>query len=86
MSDKPKLVVDNKLLDEDEDFETIAEQILDLHKRYPEIDALLKRARDNNDMAMFMAATTMIGDYGYWRDVVAEVKRRKLRVVRRRKR
>jgi hypothetical protein len=37
-------------------------------------------------MAMFMAATTMIGDYGYWRDVVAEVKRRKLRVVRRRKR
>jgi hypothetical protein len=30
MSDKPKLVVDNKLLDEDEDFETIAEQILEI--------------------------------------------------------
>jgi hypothetical protein len=45
---RPKLVVDNKLPDEEtdkftyEEFKVIAEQLLDLHARYPEIDALTR--------------------------------------------
>jgi hypothetical protein len=48
----PKLIVDNKLPDDSteeftyEEFKVIAEHLLDVHARYPEIDALTKRARD----------------------------------------
>jgi hypothetical protein len=47
---RPKLVVDNKLprgLGEVftyEEFKVIAEQLIDTHARYPEIDALTRRA------------------------------------------
>jgi hypothetical protein len=46
----PKLVVDNKLSDDDEDgWKVICEQVCDVHNRYPEIDAMLKRARETDD-------------------------------------
>jgi hypothetical protein len=88
-SKRPKLVVDNKLPDDAssdeftyEEFKVIAEQLLDLHARYPEIDALAKRARDNNDMAMIMTLLELNIRYEFWRDVHAEGKREKLRVVK----
>ena len=61
----PKLVVDNKLPAEPseeftyEEFKVIAEQLLEVHTRYPEIDALTKRARDNKDYAMVMTCCGM---------------------------
>jgi hypothetical protein len=85
---RPKLIVDNKLPAEPsekftyEEFKVIAEQLLDLHARYPEIDALVKRARDNKDDAMLMAAWEITSLYELWRDVLAEKKRKKLRVVK----
>jgi hypothetical protein len=87
----PKLVVDNKLPDEPsgkltyEEFRVLAEQLLDLHKRYPEIDALTKRARDNKDEPMGMALFELSFRYDLWRDVMAEEKRSKLRVVKRKR-
>jgi hypothetical protein len=84
---RPKLVVDNKLPDEEtdeftyEEFKVYAEQLLDFHKRYPEIDALAKRARDNKDEAMGMAVFELQFRYDVWRDILAEKKRAKLRVV-----
>jgi hypothetical protein len=87
----PKLVVDNKLPDEPseqftyEEFKVLAEQIIDLHKRYPEIDTLTKRARDNKDEPMGMALFELSFRYDLWRDVFAEEKRRKLRVVKKKR-
>jgi hypothetical protein len=87
----PKLVVDNKLPDEPsgeftyEEFKVIAEQLLDLHTRYPEIDMLTKRARDNKDEAMTMAVFELTWRYDDWRNYLAEKKRRKLRVVKKRR-
>jgi hypothetical protein len=87
----PKLVVDNKLPDEPseeftyEEFKVIAEQLLDLHARYPEIDALTKRARENKDEAMMMAVFELTWRYDDWRDYLAEKERRKLRVVKRKR-
>ena len=88
---RPKLVVDNKLPDEEtdkftyEEFKVIAEQLLDLHARYPEIDAMTRRARDNNDEPMGMVLFELWLRYDFWRDVFAEEKRRKLRVVKRKR-
>jgi hypothetical protein len=73
----PKLVVDNKLPTEPteeftyEEFKVYAEQIIDVHKRYPEIDALSRRARDNHDEAMLMAAFELTVRYEDWRDYLA---------------
>jgi hypothetical protein len=68
----PKLVVDNELPDDDEDgWKVICEQIIDVHKRYPEIDALSRRARDNHDEAMLMAAFELTVRYEDWRDYLA---------------
>jgi hypothetical protein len=86
---RPKLVVDNKLPDESsekftyEEFKVIAEQLLDMHARYPEIDALMKRARDNKDMAMTMTVLELSVRYEFWRDVHADGERQKLRAVKR---
>jgi hypothetical protein len=86
-----KLVVDNKLPAEPsekftyEEFKVIAEQLLDLHKRYPEIDALKRRARDNKDEAMEMALFELSFRYDLWRDVYAEEERSKLRVVKKKR-
>jgi hypothetical protein len=88
---RPKLVVDNKLPDEPteeftyEEFKVIAERLIDLHKRYPEIDALTRRARDNKDEAMAIATMKLIVDYDDLCDFVAERKRRKLRVVKKKR-
>jgi hypothetical protein len=82
----PKLVVDNKLSDDDEDgWKVICEQVCDVHNRYPEIDAMLKRARETDDRAMWMAVVDLVSRYGMWRDIIAEVKREKLRVVKRKR-
>jgi hypothetical protein len=87
----PKLVVDNKLPDEPteeftyEEFKVYADQLLDLHTRYPEIDALTTRARDYDDMAMFIALTRLVIDYDDLRDFVAERKRQKLRVLKKKR-
>jgi hypothetical protein len=84
----PKLVVNNKLPDDSteeftyEEFKVIAEHLLEVHTRYPEIDALTKRARDNKDDAMVMASWGITGLYDLYRDLSAERKRAKLRVVR----
>jgi hypothetical protein len=86
----PKLIVDNKLPDESSErftyreFKVIAERLLDVHDRYPEIDALVKRARDNKDGAMVMAALEITSMYSLWRDVFAEREREKLRMVKKR--
>jgi hypothetical protein len=86
----PTLVVDNKLPTEPseeftyEEFKVIAEDLLDVQARYPEIDALLQRARDNDDYAMFLAVTGLCVHYDYWRGVVAEREREKLHVVKKR--
>jgi hypothetical protein len=88
---RPKLVVDNRLPDEPseefthEEFKVYADQLLDLHARYPEIDALTRRARDNDDMAMFVALGRLVTDYEDLRDFIAERKRQKLRVVKRKR-
>jgi hypothetical protein len=88
---RPKLVVDNKLPDEEtdeftyEEFKVYAEQLLDFHNRYPEIDALAKRARDNKDEAMGMAVFELQFRYDVWRDILAEKKRAKLRVVKKKR-
>jgi hypothetical protein len=83
---RPKLVVDNELPDDDEGgWAAICEQVLDVHNRYPEIDALLKRARENDDRAMWAACVEMVTRYPIWRDVIAEHKREKLRVVKRKR-
>jgi hypothetical protein len=87
----PKLVVDNKLPDEETDkltypeFKVLATQLIDFHKRYPEIDALTKRARDNKDEAMGMAVFELWLRYDLWREVFAEQKREKLHVVKRKR-
>jgi hypothetical protein len=87
----PKLVVDNKLPDDSseeftyEEFKVIAEQLLDLHNRYPEIDALAKRARENKDEAMMMAVFELTWRYDDWRDYLAEKERQKLRVVKKKR-
>jgi hypothetical protein len=87
----PKLVVDNKLPVEPseeftyEEFKVIAEQLIDVHKRYPEIDARTNRARKNNDKAMLIATLQLVADYDYWRNAVAEHERGKLRVVKRKR-
>jgi hypothetical protein len=82
----PKLVVDNELPDDDEDgWKVICEQVADVHNRYPEIDTLLKRARETDDRAMWMAVVDLVSRYGMWRDIIAEVKREKLRVVKRKR-
>jgi hypothetical protein len=71
---RPKLVVDNKLPDEStdeftyEEFKVLAEQLLDLHARYPEIDALMKRARENKDYAMVMACWGITCEYDFYRE------------------
>jgi hypothetical protein len=67
----PKLVVDNKLPDDDEDeWKVICEQVADAHNRYPEIDTLLTRARETDDRAMLMAVVDLVSRYGMWRDVI----------------
>jgi hypothetical protein len=87
----PKLVVDNKLPDEPteeftyEEFKVIAEQLLDLHARYPEIDALRDRARDNKDEAMSLAVLKLVADYSDLREFLAEREREKLRVVKKKR-
>jgi hypothetical protein len=87
----PKLVVDNKLPDDSseeftyEEFKVYAEQIMDFHKRYPEIDALAKRARDNKDEAMGLAVFELQFRYDVWRDILAEKERQKLCVVKRKR-
>jgi hypothetical protein len=88
----PKLVVDNKLPDTDleeqfsyEEFKLIAEQMLDIHGRYPEIDALIDRARKNKDFAMLMTGIEIGCRYGEWRDHLAEQEREKLRVVKKKR-
>jgi hypothetical protein len=87
----PKLVVDNKLPDEEtskltyEEFRVIAEQLIDFHKRYPEVEVLSKRARDNKDEAMGMAVFELSLRYDLWREVFAEKKRSKLRVVKKKR-
>ena len=88
---RPKLIVDNKLPAEPsekftyQEFKVIAEQLIDLHARYPEIDALKRRARDNKDEAMGMALFELSFRYDLWRDVYAEEKRSKLRVVKKKR-
>jgi hypothetical protein len=88
MKKKPKLIVDNKLPAESseeftyEEFKVYAEQLIDFHKRYPEIDALTRRARDNKDEPMGMVLFELWLRYDYWRDVFAEIERNKLRVVK----
>jgi hypothetical protein len=89
---RPKLVVDNKLPEESdpevftyEEFKVIAENLLDMHARYPEIDVLTKRARDNKDEAMGMALFELSLRCDLWREVFAEKKRSKLRVVKRKR-
>jgi hypothetical protein len=87
----PKLVVDNKLPDGGseeftyEEFKVIAEQLLEVHTRYPEIDALMKRARENKDYAMVMACWGITGEYDFYRDLLAARERKKLRVVKRKR-
>jgi hypothetical protein len=88
----PKLVVDNKLPDESteefsyEEFRVIADNLLEVHARYPEIDALTKRARANNDYAMVMASWGITGLYDLYRDIAAAREREKLHVVAKGKR
>jgi hypothetical protein len=88
---RPKLVVDNKLPAEPseeftyEEFKVIAEQLLEVHARYPEIDALTKRARDNKDYAMVLAGWGITGQYEFYRDLLAEKERAKLRVVKKKR-
>jgi hypothetical protein len=88
---RPKLVVDNKLPDEPteeftyEEFKVIAEQLLDLHARYPEIDVLTRRARENKDEAMGMTLLELSLRYDMWREVIAEEERSKLRVVKKKR-
>jgi hypothetical protein len=83
---RPKLVVDNKLPDEPteeftyEEFKVIADQLIELHKRYPELDALSKRARELGDDAMGMVCLDLFVRYGMFRDWIAEKKRRKLKL------
>ena len=85
---RPKLIVDNKLPAESsekftyEEFKVIAEQLLDLHARYPEIDTMTRRARDSKDDAMGMALLELSLRYDMWREVIAEEKRSKLRMVK----
>jgi hypothetical protein len=87
----PKLVVDNKLPDDSseeftyEEFKVIAEQLLDMHERYPEIDALMKRARENKDDAMVMACWGITCEYDFYRDLLAAREREKLRVVKKKR-
>jgi hypothetical protein len=87
----PKLVVDNKLPDESseeltfEEFKMIANKIMDVRKHYPKIDALSMRAHKNKDLAMSMALMSLEYQYDYWRDVITERKREKLRVVKRKR-
>jgi hypothetical protein len=87
----PRLVVDNKLpADDAEDFsdeeiEALLGQVIDVHERYPEIDALIARARGYDDKAMWCACVEMVSRYPIWRDLIAEHKRRKLRVVKRKR-
>jgi hypothetical protein len=87
----PKLVVDNKLPAEPTkgftypEFKVIAEQLLDMHCRYPEIDTMAARARDSNDQAMSMVLFELLFRYDFWRDVLAEEERKKLRVVKRKR-
>jgi hypothetical protein len=84
---RPKLVVNNKIpmeLSEDfayEEIMAIADKI-DIYKRYPEINALHKRAHDCKDMAMQMALVSLEIHYAYWRDIIAEDKRNELAVVK----
>jgi hypothetical protein len=81
---QPKLVVNNRLSDNDEiDWTMICKQVADLHNRYPEIDALQRRARENGDRAMWFAIVDLISRYGMWRDFIAEHEREKLRMVKR---
>jgi hypothetical protein len=88
----PKLVVDNKLPAEPdpevftyEEFQVIANKIINIRKRYPEIDALTDRAHKNKDMAMQMALYSLEFQYDQWRDIIAEDKRNKLKVVKRKR-
>jgi hypothetical protein len=87
----PKLIVDNKLPTEPleeftyEEFKVYAEQITKLHERYPELDALMNRAWDNDDRAMAIALIKLIIDYDEVRELLAEKKRAELRVVRKKR-
>jgi hypothetical protein len=84
----PALVVDNKLPAEpteeitDEEIHVVMVQIADVHNRYPEIDALMKRARETDDRAMWCACVEMVARYSIWRDVITEKQREKLRMVK----
>jgi hypothetical protein len=86
-----KLVVDNKPPDAgveeftDEEAKIILEQVEDLHNRYPEIDALVRRARETDDKAMWCMVIEMVSRYFMWRDLIAEKEREKLRVVRKKR-
>jgi hypothetical protein len=87
----PRLVVDNKLPDEPseefthEEFKVYAEQIIDLHKRYPELDEIVRRAHKTKDTAMSMALLDLNMQYAFWRDIVAEDNRNELQVVKRKR-
>jgi hypothetical protein len=88
----PQLVVDNKFPDPDDDtglskeeVRLIMEQVTDVHNRYPEIDALIRRARETDDRAMWCACVEMVVHYSMWRDLIAEKQREKLRVVKKKR-
>jgi hypothetical protein len=88
---RPKLVVDNKLPDEPteeftyEEFRVYAEQLNDLHARYPELQALMMRAHKNKDQAMMMAYLELLACYDDARDYLAEKKREELSVVKKKR-
>lgn len=87
----PKLVVDNKLSDEPSEgfsypeFKVYAEQVIDMHKRYPELTQIAYRAFKSGDIAMSLALLDLNTDYSFWRDVVAEDNRNELKVVKRKR-
>lgn len=82
---KPKLAVDNSFVEGDElsyeEFKFYAEKILDLRQRYPELVALSKRARDNDDIAMTLTLAALDAAYEYWRDIIAAKQRAKLKAT-----
>lgn len=87
----PKLIVDNApSSDEDDDsdfpyseFLPIAQRILEIRRRFPEIDLLHKRAFAERDMALTMALFEFEDMYWHCKDYEANEQRKKLKVMRR---
>lgn len=86
---KPKLVVNNKRSRSGRlsyrEFKPIAEQLLDVHRRYPEITALKLHARANGDTAMLYASSLLFLNYCDGRDFMADHERQKLKVVKKKR-